>query len=448
MPRSLAGRLLALAACAIAAALLAGGIGMSLVLERFIVRQLDGRLDAQLVLLASVADDGPKAIEKMRRDLDRPPFVRRGGWVWVVEGDDWQVQSRSAGDERLALPEAQSAPRGRGGGGGGPSDRIRSAEGEIEGEGEAHWRVLQLDDVKLAAAAPRDPAITGPLREAMEPLALGLLLLGAALALAALFQVRLGLKPLRAMRAELSEIRAGRRTEVGENQPSEVQPLAVELNSLLRENAEGLARARRHAANLAHGLKTPLATLAAAPALRRDPDAMGLVDGMDRMIRHHLTRARAATLGEGTSRAQVAARARLSELLSVMHAMHRTRPVQGSLTEGQPVAIACEEQDFDEMFGNLLDNAFKWARSKVAVSVVEEGRFASIRIADDGPGLAPDEMPEALRPGRRIDEATPGFGFGLPIARELVELYGGSLALDRSETLGGLSVTVRLPLIP
>jgi signal transduction histidine kinase len=110
------------------------------------------------------------------------------------------------------------------------------------------------------------------------------------------------------------------------------------------------------------------------------------------------------------------------------------------------LAIACEQQDFDEMAGNLLDNAFRWARNKVEVHAYhDDGRSVAIVIEDDGPGLRLDQISQVLRPGERIDESAPGFGFGLPITRELVELHGGDLNLDAS-ALGGLRVTLRLPL--
>jgi len=110
------------------------------------------------------------------------------------------------------------------------------------------------------------------------------------------------------------------------------------------------------------------------------------------------------------------------------------------------LAVSCEQQDFDEMVGNLLENAFRWARNKVEVYAHHsDGRSVAIVIQDDGPGLQPDQIPQVLRPGERLDENAPGFGFGLPITRELAELYDGELILDAS-ALGGLRVTLRLPL--
>ncbi|MFA6157577.1 sensor histidine kinase, partial [Mesorhizobium sp.] len=319
-----------------------------------------------------------------------------------------------------------------------------------------HWRILEApfgtETVTVAATAPYR-AIYGPLRDALLPLVLALVVLGLLLVGAMLAQVRLGLLPLAALRTGLADIRAGKRGAISTDQPSEILPLVEEVNSLLAENAEGLARARRHVANLAHGLKTPLATLGlsldsrAATSGPITPGAAAAMrtqlELMERLIRHHLARARAAVLA-GPARASTNVAGRLSDLVGMMGNIHRERGLTFDLSAAADVVVATETQDFDEILGNLLDNACKWARSRVTVSAVADQGRVIIDVGDDGPGLDPAAMPEAMRPGRRIDEATPGHGFGLPIAAELTELYGGSLDLSRG-TSGGLLCRVVLP---
>lgn len=433
VPRSLAGRLLLAAGAAIAVALVVAGVLISSVLERFVVRQVDGRLDAQIALLDASLADGDAALEEAR---DRPPFDRREKWVWVVSRDNRITTSALVGSQPDFSGRGHEADPGE----------IRPFDLKGDDGRLIHWRVLRKNGsgTLIAAGAPYDPAIGRPLAEAMRPLVLALLALGTALLLAALIQVRLGLRPLRALREELHAIRAGKRQSVSENQPSEVMPLATELNKLLSENAEGLARARRHAANLAHGLKTPLATLAAAPSAAQDPQTRDLVERMDRLIRHHLTGARAAALGE-TSRARTEASARLSDLAEVMRAVHAPKPVAVEIDIPAETVVACEAQDFDEIFGNLLDNAFKWARGTVRISASRESRTICIRIEDDGPGISAEAVEDVLKPGKRLDETVPGYGFGLPIATELAELYGGSVRLGASPDLKGACAEVRLP---
>ncbi|MCO6051851.1 HAMP domain-containing histidine kinase [Mesorhizobium sp. RP14(2022)] len=433
MPRSLAGRLLLAAGAAIAVALVVAGVLISSVLERFVVRQVDGRLDAQIALLDASLADGDASLEEAR---DRPPFDRREKWVWVVSRDNRITTSAFLGSQPDFSGRGREADPGE----------IRPFDLKEDDGRLIHWRVLRKNGSGslIAAGAPYDPAIGRPLAEAMQPLVLALLALGTALLLAALIQVRLGLRPLRALQEELHAIRAGKRQSVSENQPSEVMPLATELNKLLSENAEGLARARRHAANLAHGLKTPLATLAAAPSATQDPQTSDLVERMDRLIRHHLTRARAAALGE-TSRARTEASARLGDLADVMRAVHAPKPVAVEIDLPAETVVACEAQDFDEIFGNLLDNAFKWARGTVRISASREQRKICIRIEDDGPGISAEAVEDVLKPGKRLDETVPGYGFGLPIATELAELYGGSVRLGASADLKGACAEVRLP---
>jgi signal transduction histidine kinase len=263
---------------------------------------------------------------------------------------------------------------------------------------------------------------------------------------AMLLQARLGLRPLEQLRRSVAEVRAGTSESLPEQQPREIQPLASELNALLRQNAANLERARRHVANLAHGLKTPLATLGIA--LQKDDarttELHELVEVMERRIRHHLGRARAAALS-GPVRARTVLAPSVADLGLVLDKVNADKEIEFVTDIPAGLAVACERQDFDEMTGNLLENAFQWARSKVEIrACAEEGRAVAVMVDDDGPGLQQADVSQALQAGRRLDESAPGFGFGLSITRELAELYGGALDLSRSP-LGGLRAVLHLP---
>lgn len=466
LPRSLAGRLRLAAIVAVIAALLIAGIVIAFILQRFVVGQIDQRLDAQIFAVASALQRDGEGRMTVTPVLNGPPYDRpQSGWVWQASGPSGDAVSASlAGVGPVKLPAVVP----------GHFDNFvgfrdwfgllrslghpKTAEGAGAGGEMLHWRTLEVpfgtERVTIAAGAPLR-AIYGPLREALLPLALALLTLGLLLCGALFAQVRLGLRPLASLREGLADIRAGRRNALPTDQPSEIGPLVAEVNSLLADNAEGLARARRHVANLAHGLKTPLAALSLAleprPA-RASSDAivtsgaLGMRDQlglMERLIRHHLARARAAALA-GPARASTPVRDRLSDLTSMIANIHRERAIGFEMSAMSDFAVAVETQDFDEIFGNLLDNACKWARSRVAISASSDDGNVTITIEDDGPGIDAAAMPEAMRPGRRIDEAAPGHGFGLPIAAELTELYGGHLNLSRRSE-GGLRVEVRLP---
>ena len=200
-------------------------------------------------------------------------------------------------------------------------------------------------------------------------------------------------------------MRAGRSDRVVGVQPREVQPLVSELNSLLEQNARDLDRARRHVANLAHGLKTPLATLAVAlPKNERGTEMHELVELMERRIRHHLGRARAAALS-GPTRARTGLVPHINDLGAVLGKVHADKQVDFSVDIAGDLAVACEEQDFDEMAGNLLDNAFEWTRRKVDVHAsIKDGNRIVVSIEDDGPGFDLEQVSQVLQPGQRLDE--------------------------------------------
>jgi signal transduction histidine kinase len=439
---SLNRRLLIGAAVFIALALVAAAIVIGFVLHRFIQGQIDQRLDTQIVFLSSMLTAGDDGVVAIAGNADGPPFDRPArGWYWEIVGPRNVLRSRSLEGASIDVPEFRRPPR---------EERPAPADGSGPGNEPLHFRIQQMrvGDIHatILASAPR-AAVRGPLREAMTTLAVSLAALGLALILAIVLQVRLGLRPLERLRQAVADVRTGRSDRVPAEQPLEILPLVSELNGLLEQNAANLERARRHVANLAHGLKTPLATLAIALSergLNGAGELYSLVMSMERRIRHHLARARAAAVS-GPTRTRTPIAPRLDDITNALGKFNADKRIALAQNVSGDLAVACEQQDFDEMIGNLLDNAFKWARSKVDVRAHHDGRSVAIVIEDDGPGLRPDQIPQVLRPGERIDESAPGFGFGLPITRELAELYGGELSLDAS-VLGGLRVTIRLPL--
>ncbi|UDL94281.1 HAMP domain-containing histidine kinase [Lichenihabitans sp. PAMC28606] len=475
MPTSLAGRLVGGAAIFIMLALLIAGGVIGAVLEHFVRGQIDQRLDGQLHAVAD-ALVAPGGRLDLTRNVDAPPFDLPGsGWAWQVGHDGIPVlRSRSLGPASLGQPAgpvpalglpppfAPLDPQGRE-----PArDRPKPAPplsqemaapdwGRAMPDGGGPWTdtlltrsvqtTIDAVPVVITATAPQR-ALRGPLRGALLTVGASLLVLAAAFLAAVLLQVRVGLRPLTALRSRLAEVRHGRTDRIVGSYPQELQPLVDELNALLEQNAESLVRARRHVSNLAHGLKTPLASLAVAlDGPGHDPQGRyhALLDLMDRQIRHHLRRARAAALGS-PARSQVALAPRVADLATALVKIYADKALRFDNHVPPGIAVACDQQDVDEMLGNLLDNACKWARGVVIITAVEAGRLVALSIADDGPGLAPDRLPDVLRPGRRLDESTPGYGFGLPITRELAELYGGALSLGSSSS-GGLSAVLTLP---
>lgn len=257
-----------------------------------------------------------------------------------------------------------------------------------------------------------------------------------------------GLQPLRRVRNALAMVREGTAQRLDGRFPAEIEPLANETNALIENNKRIVERSRTQVGNLAHSLKTPLAVLL------NEGRALGGAKGqliaeqaasMQKQIDHYLQRARVAA-----QRDSVVYRTPVAPLVQRMVRVLQKLNPRTSLSLSLPateIVFAGEREDLEELLGNLLENAVKWARSAVAISVVpfagkDESLF-EISIEDDGPGIPEDKAREALKRGRRLDETKPGTGLGLAIVADLVNEYGGVLALERSG-MGGLKATVRL----
>ncbi len=281
-------------------------------------------------------------------------------------------------------------------------------------------------------------------------LALSLGALGVTIALAAVAQVLGGLRPLGRLRVSLNAVRQGLASRVPGTYPNEVQPLVEDLNAVLAQNEAIIARARTQAGNLAHGLKTPLAVLAneaaqiAASGDGRLAARIALqVERMQRHVDHQLARARAAaSLAVPGARTPVGES--LAGLARVMAQVYRERGLRVEEAVEAGAVFRGERQDLDEMLGNLVDNACKWARSRVRVEALATGGRLVVRVDDDGPGLSPPQREEVFARGRRLDESVAGAGLGLAIVRDLAELYRGTVVLAESP-LGGLRAELTLP---
>ena len=261
--------------------------------------------------------------------------------------------------------------------------------------------------------------------------------------------VRRGLSPFRIMRERLSDVREGRSARLDGAYPSEVEPLVDDLNALLQDRDERVKRAVARAGDLAHGLKTPLAVLAheieRADASGQSELAESMrqqVKRMRRQIETHLAHARvSAAAPPANARASVAAAAQA--LVRTMDRIYAERGLTMDVTVAPDVTVHAVLEDLEEMLGNLLDNACKWATSRVQVSAVAAANRILVIVDDDGPGLAADLREQVLQRGVRADEASPGSGLGLSIVRDLAHAYGGSIALQPSP-LGGLRATLSL----
>ncbi|PKO69971.1 MAG: ATP-binding protein [Betaproteobacteria bacterium HGW-Betaproteobacteria-16] len=458
--RSLRFRLLAATLVALALAMLLAGWVLAGLFRQHVMQQFEASLTQQLDQLTARLE-----FDAAGRPLIDPQTLSDPRWHKPYSGLYWQIdqvstngqarhsvlRSRSLWDTRLALH---------------PDELADGALHVHEGEGPQGATVLMLERTvrpderpearwRLVVAASTQDSLQAVARF-NGVLTTSLLVLGLLLVLAALAQVAVGLSPLRALQSALTQVREGQSARLQGRFPAEVQPLIDDFNGVLERNAEVVARARTQAGNLAHAIKTPLAVLgqAATQSLQASPgdpqvQARLVQDQVATARRHidwHLARSRAAAAhrlpGQRTPLAPVA-----TGLVRVMQRVHAARALRIEAA-GVPdtLAFAGEEQDLQEMLGNLLDNACKWARTTVRISATGAADRLCVAVEDDGPGIAEAARAAVLTRGVRMDETVPGSGLGLAIVNELAQLYGGQLQLQNS-ALGGLRVTLSLPMV-
>lgn len=458
--RSLRFRLLAATLVALVAALLLAGFFLAGLFRDHVMRQFGTALTAQLdQLTARLEFDAAGQPQIDAGTLSDPRWSRPySGLYWQVDGDGGSprrgvLRSRSLWDATLVLPD----------------DALASGVVHVhETAGPDGARLLLVERSVtrgVAAATPWRLMVAADLRETEAAIArfngvliASLAVLFGLLCAAAVAQVAVGLAPLRALQRALAAVHAGRAQRLEGRFPGEVQPLIDDFNGVLDRNAEVVARARTQAGNLAHAIKTPLAAMAqaAAAARRQAPAAAAelapLVEEQVAVARRHvdwhLARARAAA-GHGLPGARVALAPVIAGLLRVLERVHGARGLSFVSEPMDPaLAFAGEVQDLQEILGNVLDNACKWARHEVriAASAREAGgrRRLHIAVDDDGPGIEAGRRAAVMARGARLDETVPGSGLGLAIVHELAGLYGGGVRLADAAS-GGLRVELELP---
>jgi signal transduction histidine kinase len=274
--------------------------------------------------------------------------------------------------------------------------------------------------------------------------------LATAFVLGGLLQIRKGLSEFNQLRARLSEVREGRKNRIEGGYPAEVQPLVNDLNALLEHREQAVGRAQAKAGDLAHGLKTPLAVLVQEAERARTAgqyelaDTIALqVERMQRQVDYHLAHARAAASGTALGAWCVIAES-ADGLVRTLLRLYAERGIAIESNISGDHAVRVQREDLEEMLGNLLDNACKWAKSRVSATSSLEATNVVLTVDDDGPGLDPAKRDAVLNRGVRADEAAPGSGLGLAIVRDLAELYGGTIVLEGSP-LGGVRARLLLP---
>lgn len=438
MTRSLYWRLLAGAAGAVLIALVVAWLFMTLLFERHLERRLESELTRDGLRLAAALELDPQD----RPLIDRPPMDPRlqtpaGGYYWQVSAATGALRSRSLWDGDLAPPG--QAPSG--------TWELRRAAGPYGEPVVILERMVEPDadgpPVLIQLAQDTAP-LTLARAEFARELAAFLAALWLVLSAAAWLQVRLGLRPLGRIRSDLAVLHDSASARLPAARLREIQPLTDAINTLADVRERDLDLARRRAADLAHGLKTPLAAIAAQSRHARETGADRAADGLDRAvaairrtIEAELTRARAAAIRRGPG-GSAPARPTVERLVNVIEHTDKGGELAFAIDIPSSLELAVQPDDLSEILGAVLENAARHARRQVRISGTAGPEWASLRVEDDGPGIDDARIEQVMRRGGRLDES--GTGLGLAIARELVEATGGSIRLGRSG-MGGLAVT-------
>lgn len=434
--RSLRLRLLIFSAFLIGTALFGAWVALTIIFERHVFENLETRLENNLIwLTANLESDGEVATVEAPPD---PSFGRPlGGLYWQVDiASAEPVRSVSLWDETLPAPGPNAAPTYR-------------ARGEDGRPLIIHAREVVLSDDATRAvvmvAADRS-LLDEPVSRFRRDIGVALAIIGALLVLAVVLQIELGLAPLRSVGADVAAVRTGHRARLGTNVPSEIGPLVNEVNALLAAQETTIERARNSAADLAHALKTPLTALS---VVAEDLHKRGSGDEADRVrsliellvprINRHLARARLGV----TRSAQSSADAAVRRLVNILEKTPRGGALTWTVDVETGVVVSADENDLTEALGSVMENACKWARSTVRITVRKADRATIIEVDDDGLGMGVERAKEVLKRGTTGDPES-GSGLGLSIAKDIVTAYGGEIeVLPREES--GLKVVLKWP---
>ncbi|MFQ3789260.1 sensor histidine kinase [Halomonas sp. A29] len=438
---SLGSRLILATLVVLVFALPLAGLGLAQHFRTNATNSFDRQLEALLnVVIAGLAWDDVQQRLVQERDLGDPRFEQIfSGWYWQVsDGAERALTSRSLWDQRLPVEDTSEVIRHDLVG---PRDMpLRAVERDI------HLAPLETP-LHISVAAPRQ-SLELELDRFTRLVVLSLAGLGLLVLAALALQVRWGLAPLRRMQVDLARVENGDAERLDTRLPTELARLAGAMNGVLARDRRLMEHARHAAGNLAHALKTPVSVLTTLADGIEEPRRTRIRDELSRIdaaVRHHL--ARATTAGDIGLAPRVAVAEVLAPILDGLKrlAMRRGVNLEHDLSDDLRVRMA--PQDLQELVGNLLDNALRWANGRVRLCGQEESEGLWLCVEDDGPGMNEAQRQAAMGRGARLDEQRSGSGLGLAIVADLVTLHGGRLALDTSP-LGGLSARVWLPARP
>ena len=441
MRRSLTRRIIAFSIFWIVIALLATAFLLTGFYREHIEQHFDAHVITHVEELIAAIETTPDGATVLVREPTDPRFHRPGsGWYWEVLGEDMLLQkSPSLGEQQLDLSGVVLDERHGAQTIFGPQRQKLRAQ-------VAHVSFPQEPGSLTFVATAPEMQISDDVKDFMFQVSMALMVLGIGLSIAVVVQVRVALKPLKAIRSAISDTRLGKTKRLPQEFPGDVQPLVNELNFLLDHNEMLMKRARNRLGDLAHSVKNPLTVIRNEARNLSSKEGQLILDQSHVIasnIDHYLSRARIYgkkdAIGYRTSVKSV-----FDDLSFAVEHIYKSRGIGIDMDSLDDKWFRGEAQDLEEMAGNLIDNAFKWAKSRVRVRCVINQDRLSLVIEDDGPGIADEELKTITRRGRKLDNSKPGHGHGLAIVKDIAEIYGGSLKLGRSG-LGGLQAELDLP---
>lgn len=435
--RSLKVRITLLVGISLLLLLAAQAVGLRIIpgalVEDYVVTRLGHDADTLYARLV----DGTEPVELFSRTVGLIYETPLSGHYFRIMSGDTVLRSRSLWDTDLDL---DPVPPGE--------QQVSRAPGPAEQSLLVYSRGYRVRGEPITIVVAEDVSAMERTVGRLERRLLLVMLLGVGLVLLIQYLiVQRALRPVDAAVQACRKLEAGGAAPMQVQAPREIEPLVEAVNRLIRHHGLRLERTRRALGNVSHALKTPLAVMtqitdelaergdrAAADALR--PQLQAIRNTVDR----ELHRARLA--GRDHPGAGFDARVELETLVDALRRLYGDRVSIALDIRGEPAAV--DSEDMLELFGNLLDNACKWAASRVWVSVRQDPGVLAV-VEDDGPGVEEAMLPRLGQSGMRLDEGTPGHGLGLAIVHDVVEQYRGEISYGRSDTLGGLRVEVRIP---
>jgi signal transduction histidine kinase len=441
MHRRLTTRVISLSIFWIVLTLLVTAFLLTWLYRDHIEQHYDAHVFTHVEELMAAVESGPDGSFSLYRQPTDPRFHRlNSGWYWqILAGDRVLAKSGSLGENLLDVSGLNFEENHN-------MQEILGPNGQTLRAQVVHMSHERIPEAITILATAPEIQIRDDVQDFLWHIMISFLLLALGLSIAVVVQVTVALRPLKAIKTAISDVHAGKFDRLPRDFPADVQPVVDELNSLIDHNETLLKRARTQLADLAHAVKTPLTVIRNEARELESKQGQLILDQahvMSGNIDHYLSRARISGQ-KGALGSRTSIKAVTEDLRFAVERMFKGRDISVELCSKGDCRFSGEVQDLEEMLGNLVENACKWARRTVEIRCRLDGDRLTLTVEDDGPGIAREDFENVLQRGHKLDETIPGHGQGLGIVKDIAELYGGSIRLGKSP-LGGLKAELELP---